>query len=75
MGEEYGEIAPFHYFISHTDPLLVKAVQEGRKKEFSFEDPNTLPDPQAEQTFLASKLNHQLKTKSSITNYGCFIKS
>ena len=36
MGEEYGEKNPFQYFISHTDEQLVKMVQEGRKKEFSY---------------------------------------
>jgi len=34
MGQEYGETAPFHYFISHTDPDLCRAVTEGRRKEY-----------------------------------------
>ena len=34
MGEEYGETAPFLYFVSHGDPTLVDAVREGRRKEF-----------------------------------------
>ena len=33
MGEEFCEKAPFYYFISHTDPGLVEAVRQGRKKE------------------------------------------
>ena len=61
MGEEYGEIAPFPYFISHSDPDLVAAVREGRRREFAAfgweEDP---PDPQDEATFLRAKLNHSL---------------
>jgi len=34
MGEEYGETAPFQYFTSHSDKDLIKAISEGRKKEF-----------------------------------------
>jgi maltooligosyltrehalose trehalohydrolase len=58
MGEEYGEDQPFQYFVSHGDPDLVKAVQEGRKAEFnSFQWKGEVPDPQAEATFQNSKLN------------------
>lgn len=57
MGEEYGEDQPFLYFVSHTDPELVKAVQEGRRNEFkSFEWGDDVPDPRAEETFYRSKL-------------------
>ena len=57
MGEEYGEDAPFMYFVSHSDPELIKAVQEGRKKEFAdFNNGSSFPDPQAEETFQQSKL-------------------
>lgn len=34
MGEEYGETAPFLYFIDHGNPDLVEAVRQGRKAEF-----------------------------------------
>ena len=62
MGEEYGEVAPFLYFISHGDPNLVKAVRQGRCREFSaFAWRGEPPDPQAEETFLRSKLNWELK--------------
>ena len=33
MGEEYGEPAPFQYFVSHTDPPLIEAVRKGRRQE------------------------------------------
>jgi maltooligosyltrehalose trehalohydrolase len=57
MGEEYGEGQPFLYFVSHTDPDLVKAVQEGRRNEFkSFDWGDEVPDPQSEETFNRSKL-------------------
>ena len=62
MGEEYGETAPFHYFISHFDPGLVAAVQRGRREEFAaFRWQGELPDPQAEATFLCSRLDHTLR--------------
>jgi maltooligosyltrehalose trehalohydrolase len=58
MGEEYAEDAPFMYFVSHTDPGLVEAVRKGRKEEFSaFAWMGEAPDPQAEKTFLDSKLH------------------
>lgn len=62
MGEEYGETAPFQYFISHSDAELVAAVRRGRKEEFSaLEWQGDMPDPQAEEIFLRSRLNHGLK--------------
>jgi maltooligosyltrehalose trehalohydrolase len=62
QGEEYAEPNPFQYFVSHGDPDLVKAVQEGRRREFeAFNWQAEVPDPQAEATFSHSRLNHQLK--------------
>lgn len=61
MGEEYGERAPFPYFISHGDPALVDAVRNGRRAEFdSAED---IPDPQAEATFASAKVNPASREK------------
>jgi maltooligosyltrehalose trehalohydrolase len=58
MGEEYGETAPFQYFVSHGDPALVEAVRSGRADEFaSFAWSGPVPDPQSESTFLRSKLS------------------
>jgi maltooligosyltrehalose trehalohydrolase len=60
MGEEYGETAPFPYFISHYDPQLVEAVRRGRREEFAaFAWQGEPPDPQAEATFQSAKLNHR----------------
>ncbi len=56
MGQEYGERTPFHYFIDHSDPDLVRAVREGRKREFAHFGWTEIPDPAAEKTFLDSKL-------------------
>jgi maltooligosyltrehalose trehalohydrolase len=62
MGEEYGEDASFPYFVSHSDPALVRAVREGRREEFaSFGWQGEPPDPHAEDTFLAAKLNHKMR--------------
>ena len=60
MGEEYGETNPFLYFTSHSDPDLIDAVRRGRKEEFAaFAWQGEPPDPQAESTFLNSKLNSE----------------
>ncbi|MFC1909256.1 malto-oligosyltrehalose trehalohydrolase [Chloroflexota bacterium] len=64
MGEEYGETAPFPYFVSHSEPELVEAVRKGRREEFaSFQWQGELPDPQDETTFIRAKLDHGLKDK------------
>ena len=64
MGEEYGETAPFLYFVSHGDPDLVEAVRRGRAEEFAaFAWAGEPPDPQAESTFEASRLDHALAEK------------
>lgn len=57
MGEEYGEDAPFLYFVSHSDPGLIQAVREGRKEEFkAFAWKGEPFDPQNVETFLKSKI-------------------
>jgi maltooligosyltrehalose trehalohydrolase len=61
MGEEYGETAPFLYFVSHSDDPLIEAVRKGRKEEFAAHRwQGELPDPQDEGTFLRSRLDHGL---------------
>jgi len=63
MGEEYGETAPFQYFISHSDAELIEAVRRGRRQEFqAFAGKGDIPDPQDEAAFLRSKLNPGLKS-------------
>ena len=57
MGEEYGEEAPFQYFVSHSDDKLIEAVRRGRREEFAgFGWKGELPDPQDEATFSRSKI-------------------
>jgi maltooligosyltrehalose trehalohydrolase len=68
MGEEFGETAPFYYFVSHTDAELVKAVREGRRKEFeAYKWEIEYVDPQDEKTFSRSKINHNLKSSSDFS--------
>ena len=64
MGQEYGESSPFLYFVSHSDPELVEAVREGRKKEFTdFQAEGNYIDPQSEETFNSSKLHWEQKNE------------
>ncbi|QHV98913.1 malto-oligosyltrehalose trehalohydrolase [Spirosoma endbachense] len=64
MGEEWGELNPFLYFVSHSDPELIEAVRQGRKKEFAaFQTSVEAPDPQAAQTFERSRLRWERLTQ------------
>jgi maltooligosyltrehalose trehalohydrolase len=63
MGEEFAAKTPFLFFCDF-GPELAKAVTEGRRAEFAkfakFADPavrESIPDPNAESTFRASKLD------------------
>ena len=60
MGEEYFENRPFQFFTDHIDPAIAEATRTGRRQEFeafaSFAG-EAVPDPQALETFLRSKLN------------------
>nr|WP_199299284.1 malto-oligosyltrehalose trehalohydrolase [Trichocoleus sp. FACHB-46] len=58
MGEEYGEEAPFFYFISHSDPELIQMVQRSKEEEFEKVGMAGDPyDPQSPEPFQKSKLN------------------
>ena len=49
MGEEYGEERPFPFFCSFADPVIIEAVQRGRRREFAeveFQWRVEIPDPQ-----------------------------
>jgi maltooligosyltrehalose trehalohydrolase len=61
MGEEYGEKAPFQFFSDHIDEEIATATREGRRREFAAfkQFGEEIPDPQAESTFLASKLTRE----------------
>ena len=62
QGEEWGTRGPFQYFTDH-DPELGRLVSEGRRNEFAghgweelYGDSVEVPDPQAVETFVASRL-------------------
>jgi len=63
MGQEWAASAPFQFFTDH-EAELGRRVTEGRRREFArfhaFSDPaarETIPDPQAEETFRRSRLD------------------
>jgi maltooligosyltrehalose trehalohydrolase len=59
MGEEYGERAPFPYFVDHSDPALIEAVRVGRAHEFEeIANASELFDPSDPATFDAARLDH-----------------
>jgi maltooligosyltrehalose trehalohydrolase len=65
MGQEWAASSPFLFFTDH-EPALGRLVHEGRVREYAENlidagltvDPATIPNPQAEATFLACKLDH-----------------
>ena len=59
MGQEWAASSPFLYFTDHQGDLA-RLVSEGRREEFAdFEFGEEVPDPQAEETFLRSRLDWQ----------------
>lgn len=58
MGEEYGEEAPFFYFISHSEPELIEMVRKSKEEEFkALVGEGEVYDPQSPDTFNKCKLN------------------
>lgn len=57
MGQEWAASTPFLYFTDHAG-ALGREVTEGRRREFAdhWTAAENVPDPQAQETFLASKL-------------------
>ena len=57
-GEEFAASTPFQYFTDFHDRELGRLVSEGRRKDFAAFgwSPEEVPDPQAEETFLRSRL-------------------
>jgi maltooligosyltrehalose trehalohydrolase len=57
QGEEFAATTPFLYFAQHEDSVMAHAVSEGRRREHAHEgDLKSIPDPDAESSFLNSKL-------------------
>ncbi len=63
MGEEYGEEAPFLYFVSHSDKNLIEAIRKDKQQEFKvFEGRGEFQDPQSPDSFQKCKLNWEKPT-------------
>jgi maltooligosyltrehalose trehalohydrolase len=60
MGEEWAASSPFLYFVDHSDPDLLQAIEEGRKREFGFK--GNLPVAHDIKTFKDTVLNWQEQT-------------
>jgi maltooligosyltrehalose trehalohydrolase len=59
MGEEWFEQAPFQFFTDHVVAAIAESAREGRRREFAgfaAFSREEVPDPQALETFLRSKL-------------------
>lgn len=52
MGEEMDIDTPFHYFVSHEDPELLRMIREGRNEEFNLSMEEI--DPASEDLFQQS---------------------
>lgn len=75
QGEEWAATSPFQYFTDHEDAELGRLVSEGRRKEFAAFgwNPEDIPDPQDEQTFLRSKLQwDELQQQSHAEMLACY---
>ncbi len=63
MGEEYGDPAPFLYFVDFQDRKLQQQVREGRTRDFhAYLHPGRpVPDPTDPQTFERSRVQVDLR--------------
>ncbi len=65
MGEEYGDPAPFPFFVDHGDPELLEAVRTGRAAEFAGHDwEDQIPDPATGATFASAVLSPERRQRS-----------
>ena len=62
MGDEYGETAPFLFFEDFSDPSIIEGVRRGRREEYDF-GREVPPDPHAQSSFEASKLQWDLRER------------
>jgi maltooligosyltrehalose trehalohydrolase len=60
MGEEYGDPAPFPFFVDHADPELLEATRQGRAREFRDAWSEDVLDPADPATFAAAVLHPEL---------------
>jgi len=76
MGEEYGETAPFLYFVDHSDPQLIERVRAGRAADFAsfVRQDEEIPDPCAEVTFQRSRLDENRQHLAAHASLRAFYK-
>ncbi len=81
MGEEFGAVTPFYFFCDFK-PGLAESVTSGRRAEFAgfaqFSSPENrerIPDPNARQTFLQSKLDWQSALKRQHADFFKFYQT
>jgi maltooligosyltrehalose trehalohydrolase len=81
MGEEWGATQPFCFFTDFHDELA-DAVREGRRREFAkfpqFADEAArahIPDPNAESTFLASRLDWSVPEQEEHAQWLAFVRN
>ncbi len=60
MGEEYGETAPFPFFVDHSDESILEATRTGRRSEFPDHAPADVPDPADPATFESAILRPEM---------------
>jgi maltooligosyltrehalose trehalohydrolase len=81
MGEEWGATQPFCFFTDFHDELA-DAVREGRRREFkkfpefAGEDARAhIPDPNAESTFIASRLDWRMPEQPEHAQWLAFVRN
>lgn len=71
MGEEYGEVAPFPFFVDHSDPYLLDATRRGRREEFASAGwGDDVPDPADPATFRSAVLDPTLRDREPHRSLG-----
>jgi maltooligosyltrehalose trehalohydrolase len=74
MGQEIATDSPFLYFADHAGELG-KAITQGRRQEFAHfaafcdTDPKGVPDPQAEESFLQSKVRWDVDGAAAVREF------
>ena len=63
MGEEFGETAPFLFFVDFKDPQLIDGVNAGRKRDYAFAGTEP-PQADARSSFEKSKLQWARRASS-----------
>ncbi len=72
MGEEWGETAPFPFFVDFAEPRLNAAVRRGRRREakrFGWPDAGAGLPPDAEETFCAARLTPPVAASSALERW------